>query len=39
MEEDSDNSHYKCREAIMQHFHELTPCSVSKDKWDTKENT
>ena len=28
---------YKCREAIM-HYHESTPCDVSKEKWDTKEH-
>ena len=25
--------------AIMWCYHESTPCAVSKDKWDTKENT
>ena len=30
--EDS-NSHYKCREAIAQHYYILIPCAVSKDKW------
>ena len=27
------------REAIMIHYCELTPFAVSKDKWDTKEDT
>ena len=29
----------KHREAVMRHYCELTPCAVSKDKWDTKEDT
>ena len=31
--------HYKCREAIMQRYCKSTPCTVRKDKWDTKEDT
>ena len=27
------------REVISLHYHELTPCVVSKSKWDTKEDT
>ena len=26
------------REATMWHYRESTPCAVSKDKWDTKED-
>ena len=29
----------KSREAITWHYGALTPCTVSKDKWDTKEDT
>ena len=34
--ENSDNSYYK---HIAQCYHESTPCTVSKDKWDTKKDT
>ena len=30
---------HKRREAIRWHYCESTPCAVSKDKWDTKEDT
>ena len=32
-------SFVKRREAITWHYHKLTPCGVSKDKWDKKEDT
>ena len=37
--ENSDDSHYKHRKVIMQHYCGSTPFTVSKDKWYTKEDT
>ena len=37
----NEEQYKKCKrkEATLHSRHESTPCAVSKDKWDTKEDT